>query len=69
MVFTPTDCNKQFLTTEIIQTQIVKHFRPIDDFFNLTCMQMNLPKNQTTYATIVRLKLLTKLFSQHFVLT
>ena len=43
MFFTLTDCNKtkyhQFLTIEIIQTQIVKHCWPIDDFFNLTCKE------------------------------
>ena len=48
--FTLTDCNgtkcHQFLTIEIIQTQIVKHCWPIDDFFNLTCMQVNL-QNQS----------------------
>ena len=50
ILFTLTDCNgtkcHQFLTIEIIQTQIVKHYRPIDDFFNLTCMQVNL-QNQS----------------------
>ena len=35
-------CNKQFSTTEINQTQIVKQCRPIDDFFSLTGMQINL---------------------------
>ena len=35
-----------FLTIEFIQTQIVKHFRAIDNFFNLTSMQVNL-QNQS----------------------
>ena len=34
-----------FLTIEFIQTQIVKHFRAIDNF-NLTSMQVNL-QNQS----------------------
>ena len=41
MLFTLPIVVKQFLTTEIIQSQIVKHCWPIDDFFNLTCMQIN----------------------------
>ena len=47
MLFTATDCNVKNVTifnnqNYRIQTQIVKHSRPIDDFFNLICMQINL---------------------------
>ena len=34
------------LTIEFIQTQIVTHFRAIDNFFNLSSMQVNL-QNQS----------------------
>ena len=35
-----------FLTIEFIQTQIVTHFGAIDNFFNLSSMQVNL-QNQS----------------------
>ena len=56
-----------FLKIEFIQTQILKHCRPINDFFDLTCTQIKL-QSQSTKAAFVALKLLTKLFSQQFVL-
>ena len=71
MRFTPTGCDgttsHHFLTIGIIQTQMVKHYRTIDGFLNLICFQINL-QNQSTKAAILTLKLLTKLYSQQFVL-
>ena len=51
MLFNPTDgsgtkCHP-YVTIEFIQTQFIKHCRPINDFFNLTCLQINL-LNQLT---------------------
>ena len=59
MLFIPSDCEQNvklpFLTIEIIQTQIVKHGRSIDDLLNLTCFQVNL-QNQSTLSSYYHTK-------------
>ena len=50
MLFTLTGCSEtkfqHFLMIKFIQTQFRKLYKPINDFFNLTCLQINL-KNQS----------------------
>ena len=50
MLFTPTDYNGTkcyyFVMVKFIQTQFVRHCRPINHFFNLTWLQISLQTYQ-----------------------
>ena len=65
MLFIPSDCKgtkcHHFSTIEFIHNS-----KPITDFFNFSCLQLNL-QNPSTEAGIDTLKLLTELYSQQFV--